>query len=91
MHDNLWYKLLKIGTREKIFNILHSMYENIKTRVFFDGMKSEPFYCQLGVRQGECLSPFLFSMYINDLEMYLSVNNSRYNGITHENVPVAVR
>ena len=55
------------------------MYENIKTRVFCDGVKSEPFYCQLGVRQGECLSPFLFAMYINDLEMYLSANNS---GIT---------
>ena len=79
VHDNLWYKLLKIGIRGKIFNILHSMYENIKTRVFCDGVKSEPFYCQLGVRQGECLSPFLFAMYINDLEMYLSANNS---GIT---------
>ena len=79
VHDNLWYKLLKIGIRGKIFNILHSMYENIKTRVFCDGVKSEPFYCQLGVRQGECLSPFLFAKYINDLEMYLSANNS---GIT---------
>ena len=72
VHDNLWYKLLKSGTRGKVFNILHSMSDNIKTRVFCDGEKSEPFYCQLGVRQGECLSPFLFAM-------YLSTNNS---GIT---------
>ena len=49
------------------------------TRVFCDGVKSEPFYYQLGVRQGECLSPFLFAMYINDLEIYFSANNS---GIT---------
>ena len=27
---------------------------------------------QLGVRQGECLSPFLFSMYVNDLESHLA-------------------
>ena len=72
VHDNLWYKLLKSGIRGKVFNILHSMSDNIKTRVFCDGEKSEPFYCQLGVRQGECLSPFLFAV-------YLSTNNS---GIT---------
>ena len=83
VHDNLWYKLLKSGIRGKIFNMLHSMYENIKTTVFCDGEKSEPFYCQLGVRQGECLSPFLFAMYINDLEMYLSTSNS---GITVSHV-----
>ena len=29
---------------------------------------SECFECMLGVRQGECLSPFLFAMYLNDLE-----------------------
>ena len=28
--------------------------------------------CLLGVRQGESLSPFFFSIYINDLEEYLS-------------------
>ena len=64
VHDNLWYKLLKSGIRGKIFNILHSMYENIKTTVFCDSEKSEPFYCQLGVRQGECLSPFLFAIHV---------------------------
>lgn len=31
-------------------------------------MVSEGFESKLGVRQGECLSPFLFAMYLNDLE-----------------------
>ena len=29
---------------------------------------SSDFECYLGMRQGECLSSFLFSMYINDIE-----------------------
>jgi hypothetical protein len=29
---------------------------------------SEFFYCEIGVEQGENLSPFLFSLYLNDLE-----------------------
>ena len=39
-----------------------------KSRVKFDNRESSDFICCLGVRQGECLSPILFSMYINDVE-----------------------
>ena len=40
---------------------------------------SEEFSCYVGVRQGDCLSPFLFSMYFNDLECELQENG--INGI----------
>ena len=33
--------------------------------------RTQPFECLLGVRQGECLSLFLLSMYINDIEDYV--------------------
>ena len=36
---------------------------------------SSSFPCQLGVRQGENLSPFLFSVFLNDLESFLTMNN----------------
>ena len=45
-----------------------SMYSYVKTSVFSDGEKSIQFDSVLGVRQGECVSPFLFAIYINYLE-----------------------
>ena len=83
VHENLWFKLLKLGIKGKMFNIIHSMYSGIKTRVFVDGKTSDAFHCRLGVRQGECLSPFLFAMYINDLE---SVIDGPDAGITINHV-----
>ena len=44
------------------------MYTNIKSRVKFENVLSDEFSSYIGVRQGECLSPFLFSIYLNDLE-----------------------
>ena len=44
------------------------MYNNIKSKVKFNNVLSDDFSSHLGVRQGECLYPFLFSMYLNDLE-----------------------
>lgn len=68
VRDVLWYKLIQNGVRGKILNIIQSMYNNIKSKVKFNNALSDDFSSQLGVRQGECLSPFLFSMYLNDLE-----------------------
>ena len=44
------------------------MYETVKSKVKYQIQLSEEFDCYLGVRQGESLSPFLFSMYLNDIE-----------------------
>ncbi|MCG8046921.1 MAG: reverse transcriptase family protein [Candidatus Thiodiazotropha taylori] len=68
VRDILWFKLLKIGVRGKILDIIKSMYKIVKSRVKHNNLLSQAFTCNLGVRQGECLSPFLFSMYLNDLQ-----------------------
>jgi len=44
------------------------MYNNVKSRVKFMNELSDSFHCNLGVKQGECLSPFLFAMFLNDIE-----------------------
>ena len=74
VRDNLWFKLIKLGLRGNILNIIKSMYESVKSRVRFQNQISEKFSCMLGVRQGECLSPFLFSMFLNDLEEEFILN-----------------
>ena len=44
------------------------MYTSVKSRVKYCNKLGNEFYCKLGVRQGECLSPLLFSMFLNDIE-----------------------
>ena len=47
------------------------MYNNIKSCVSHDGHLSDYFISVNGVRQGENLSPFLFALFINDIEEFL--------------------
>ena len=76
IRENLWYKMIKAGVNEKILTKKCSVYNCVKMRVLNNGVMSDPFYCSLGVRQGECLYPLLFSLYINDLEECLNVPGS---------------
>ena len=66
VRDNLWYKMFKL--RGKILNIVKSMYSVVKSRVKYDNKLGNEFVCTLGVRQMECLSLLLFSLFLNDLE-----------------------
>ena len=68
VRDILWFKLIRLGVRGKMLYIIKSIYSRVKSRVKHNNSLSEPFTCDIGVRQGECLSPFLFAMYVNDLE-----------------------
>lgn len=47
------------------------MYAEIKSCILLNGDTSGYFKCEKGVRQGENLSPLLFSLYLNDLETFL--------------------
>ena len=51
------------------------MYQNIKSFVRHGTEYLQYLYCEIGVRQGENLFPFLFSMYLIDFENYLLKNN----------------
>ena len=45
VRDNLWFKLIKLGIRGNILNIIKSMYETVKSKVRFENQLSEEFSC----------------------------------------------
>ena len=51
------------------------MYNNIKSCILFNGNFSASFVSETGVRQGENLSPILFSLFLNDLSNHLLSDN----------------
>ena len=67
----LWHKLFMSGIKGKLYNVIVNMYKNIKSCVSHDGKLSDYFVSFSGVRQGENLSPFLFALFVNDIEQFL--------------------
>ena len=71
---SLWFKMVKSGIDGKLFDIIRSMYENIKLRVKYISSLSDLFSCDVGLLQGEIISPFFFALFINDIELNLQEN-----------------
>ncbi len=65
---SLWSKILAHGIDGKIFRIIQNMYTEVKSCLRVNNQLSPFFYSHRGVRQGENLSPLLFSIYLNDLD-----------------------
>ena len=68
----LWRKLLFNSMNGKCFKIVFNMFENIKSCVRINDETSAFFPRECGVRQGQNLSPLLFSLYLNDLETFIT-------------------
>ena len=68
--DGLWQKMLDYNINGKCYRLIKNMYNNIKSSVMVNGEVSNYFACNIGLRQSENLSPFLFSIYLNDLESF---------------------
>ena len=48
------------------------MYKSAKSCITTNGAMSDFFTCNVGVRQGENLSPLLFAVYLNDFEEHIA-------------------
>ena len=64
----LWDKLIQNGRNGKCFHVIYNMYQGIKSCVSAHTTLTDYFSCSVGVRQGENVSPLLFSLFVNDIE-----------------------
>ena len=71
IHNGLKLKLLQYNIGHKFYNIIKNMYSKSVACVKVDDNITTFFPIQLGVRQGDTLSPTIFKMFINDLPSYL--------------------
>ena len=68
----LYLKLLEQDINGNFLTSITSMFNSAKSQVKYKGELSLSFPCLTGVRQGDNLSPFLFSLFLNDLSQTLS-------------------
>ena len=86
--NGLWFKLYKCGIRGKMLKIIKStsMYCNIKSCAKHLGNKSIFFDSLIELKQGEVLSPLLFSIFVEYLEMFILNRDSC--GLTQEEITI---
>jgi hypothetical protein len=71
IHTGIKIKLLSIGVGLKFYEIIKNMYEVSKSCVKLQNHITDHFPINLGVKQGDNLSPNLFKIFINDLPDYI--------------------
>ena len=67
MHSILLYKLCSIGISGPFYHVLKNMYKDNYAHIRIKQMLSPTVSPEIGVRQGDNLSPNLFKIFINDL------------------------
>ncbi len=75
-HNGLFCKIIQSGIGGKIYNLIKNMYNQNKCAVKIGQQRTDYFSQQQGVRQGCCLSPTLFNIYINELADLLDQSDS---------------
>jgi hypothetical protein len=76
--DGLWYKLLLKNMDGNMHNVILNMYKDTKSCIVYNTVNSNFFYCNNRVRHGDTMFPFLFALYLNDLESFLGTCNLKH-------------
>ena len=72
LHQAILFKLLKAGANGNFYRIIESMYLDTKLCANLgNGKRTDFFQSNVGIRQGDNLSPNLFKLIMNDLPIEL--------------------
>lgn len=81
LHVLLWENLYKNGISSKLIRLIKNLYDKAKIKIERGDSTSTPIDVTEGVLQGDSLSPFLFALFINDIEEFF-----RKNGLKGVNI-----
>jgi hypothetical protein len=77
--EGVWKRLLEIGIRGKMWRVIRNLYNIVESCVQLGAEFTEWFLIDLGLRQGDTLSPILYIVFIDGLINFLK---NRKEGIT---------
>ena len=72
-HNGLMLKLLQNNIKGSFFQSIQRMYKQSQACIKHQGGISKSFKCDIGVRQGDVLSPLLFNIYVSDMPDFVGV------------------
>jgi hypothetical protein len=61
----------------EMYNVILNPYNNIKSRIVYNDSVSNFFPCLNDVRQSGHVPSFLFALYLNDLDTFLTSKNAQ--------------
>ena len=70
----LWQKFIKSNISGKIFKVIYNLYKDTKSCISHSGKTSDLSHVEQGPLRRKPF-PFLFALYLNDLEEYLETSN----------------
>jgi hypothetical protein len=70
-HHLLWERLQQLRVPPRLLQAIQSMYQNLTYELRVDGVRTDPFPVEQGVKQGCPLSPKLFNAFIDGLHTHL--------------------